>query len=287
MQYVSESFETLPLVTSALLPWQGVRLEQYHLDAMALPAHHHAHHLLLLYQADTPLVVQRHRGSQVHEEVYQTGDLGLFPRGEYGTIAWQVPSDNLYLTVDHYYLEQLARQGLDLTHFALRERLKFADPLLTQLGWQLLAAARGQHALGLLYAESLISALCYHLIEHHATYERRLAAGGKLSRDVLARIEAYLEAQTDTPITLHALADLANLSVFHFARLFKQTMGVAPYRYVLSRKIQRAQQLLRAGGTSVTHISDALGFASPASFSASFKRVVGQSPQAFQRGRSN
>jgi AraC family transcriptional regulator len=194
------------------------------------------------------------------------------------------PSDNIYLTVDDQHLAQLARQGLDLTHFALRERLKFADPFLTQLGRQLLVAANGQYALGLLYVESLISALCYHLIEYHATYERRVAVRGKLPPAVLARIEAYLEARTDAPVTLEALAGLANLSVFHFARLFKQTTGVAPYRYVLNRKIQQAQQLLHRGGMSVTHISDALGFVSPASFSASFKRAVGQSPQAFQRG---
>jgi AraC family transcriptional regulator len=54
---------------------------------------------------------------------------------------------------------------------------------------------------------------------------------------------------------------------------------------VLSRKIQRAQQLLRLGGTSVAHVSEVLGFASPASFSVAFKRATGQGPQAFQRGQ--
>jgi AraC family transcriptional regulator len=59
---------------------------------MALPAHHHTQHLLLLYQTGTPLVVQRHGGPQVHQEVYRTGDLGLFPGGEYGTITWTAPA---------------------------------------------------------------------------------------------------------------------------------------------------------------------------------------------------
>jgi AraC family transcriptional regulator len=67
--------------------------------------------------------------------------------------------------------------------------------------------------------------------------------------------------------------------------MFKQTTGLAPYHYVLSRKMQRAQQLLRLVGASVTHVSETLGFASPASFSAAFKRATGQGPQAFQRGR--
>ncbi|GAB3634477.1 AraC family transcriptional regulator [Hymenobacter arcticus] len=283
MHYVSESFAAPPLVTSVPLTWPGVRVEQYHLGAMALPAHHHRHHLLLLYQVDAPFVVQRQCGARVQQEVYQTGDLGLYPGGEYGQITWTAASANTYLMVDDQYLEQLARQGLDLRYFALQERAKFADPLLVQLGRQLLAVASDHHATGPLYAESLIHALCYHLIEYHGAYERRVAPAGKLPAAVLARIEAYVEEQLSTPVTLETLAGLANLSVFHFARLFKQTTGLAPYHYVLRRKIQRAQQLLRLADASVTHVSEVLGFASPASFSAAFKRATGQGPQAFQR----
>nr|GFC36841.1 hypothetical protein [Tanacetum cinerariifolium] len=98
------------------------------------------------------------------------------------------------LTVDHHYLEQVARQGLDLAYFTLKERVKFADPLLMQLGRQLLTVADRQHTLGALYAESLIHTLCYHLIEYHGKYERRLAPAGKLSAAVLARLDAYVEA---------------------------------------------------------------------------------------------
>ena len=101
---------------------------------------------------------------------------------------------------------------------------------------------------------------------------------------VLARIDAYLEASVDEAVTLETLAGLANLSVFHFAPLFKAARGVSPYQYVLSWKIRRAQQLLRAGDLPLADISDALGFASPASFAAAFKRAVGRSPREFQRG---
>ena len=285
MRYVSEAFEVPPLVSSAALAWQGVRVEQYHLEAGELPAHYHAHHLLLLYQVEAPFVL--HEPTDVHEQelVYRTGDLGLYPGGEYGTIRWNAPSDNVYLMVDDQHLERLAGQGLDLTRFMLHKRLRFDDPFLAQLSRQLLAAAGSQHALGLLYVESLTTALCYHLLEHHARIERRLPPEGRLTAAVLARIDAYLEAHADAPVTLEGLASLANLSVFHFARLFKQATGVAPYQYVLRWKIRRAQLLLRLGQAPVAAISDALGFASPANFSAAFKRAVGCSPQEFQRGR--
>jgi AraC family transcriptional regulator len=139
--------------------------------------------------------------------------------------------------------------------------------------------------LGQLYTESLATTLSYHLIAHYATHEQPPArTDGRLPMAVLARLEAYIEAHAEQPITLAALASLANLSVFHFARRFKLTTGLAPYQYVLAWKIKRARQLLRAGELPIAAISDALGFASPAHFSAAFRRAVGQGPRAFQQG---
>ena len=280
----SEKYGAPPLVTSAALAWQGVQVEQYRLGPLALPAHHHPHHLLLLYQSDEPTTIRRQNGAQVEQQQFAAGDLSLLPSGEYGPVAGTATVDTIHLRIDDAHLEQVARQGLDLAHFHLRDEFHFEDPFLTQLGRQLLAAAGSQHALGLLYVESLTNTLCHQLIEHHADYEQRLAHGRALTGAVLARIDDYLEAAAEEAVTLEILAGLANLSVFHFARLFKAAKGVSPYQYVLSWKIRRAQQLLRAGDLTLPAISDALGFASPASFSAAFKRAVGRSPPRVSAG---
>ena len=284
MQFVSESFEASPLVSSAALPWQGVRVEQFHLEAGELPAHYHAQHLLMLYQVETPFMLQWPEAPRVPQSVYHSGDLGLYPGGEYDAMSWATPSDNVYVTVDDRHLDRVAYQGLDLKNYVLRERQLFEDPFLAQLSQQLLAAAGSRHQLGLLYVESLTNALCHHLLEHHATATRHAPTPTRLTRAVLARIDSYLEAKAEANVTLEVLADLANLSVFHFARLFKQATGLPPYQYVLQWKIRRAKHLLRLGSAPIADISDALGFASPASFSTAFRRAVGQSPQQFQRG---
>jgi AraC family transcriptional regulator len=275
-----------PAVETSLVQAEpALRIERYQLDATELPAHAHADHLLLLHQGQQPVVSRRRSGSRVEEDLFHFGDGGLYPAGEYGPLAWDGPADVVHLHLSPQLLEDRARQGLDLTHFALRDQFRLEDGLLTHLGRQLLAATGAEHALGQLYAESLTTALSLHLITHYASYERRIAdVGARLPGAVLARIEAYIEAAAEQVITLEALADLANLSVFHFARRFKLTTGRSPYQYVLDWKITRARQLLRAGEQPIAAISDALGFASPAHFSAAFKRVVGQSPRTFQRG---
>ena len=236
MRYITESLHTTPLAGNAALPGRGIQVEQVHLEAGALPAQHHAHHLLMLYQADGPYVVRHRGGPRVREVVYHTGDLSLYPGGEcHASIDWTTPSDNIYLTVENQYLERLVRQDLDVAQVQvrLRERWQFRDPLLGQLSRQLLAAAGHRHALGLLYAESLTAALGYHLLEHHATVLRPDSGERRLTGPVLARIDAYLEAHPEAPVTLEALAGPANLSVFHFARLFKHATGRSPYQYVL------------------------------------------------------
>jgi AraC family transcriptional regulator len=266
-------------------PQPELRVERYQLDAMDVPAHAHPEHLLLLHQAAQPVRSRRRSGSRVEEDLFHFGDGGLYPAGEYGPLAWDGPADVIHLHLNPQLLETRARQSLDLTHFALRDQFRLEDGLLTHLGRQLLTATGAGHALGQLYAESLTTALSLHLITHYATFERRIAHDrARLPGAVLARIEAYIEASAEQPITLAALAELANLSVFHFARRFKLTTGRSPYQYVLDWKIMRARQLLQAGEQPVAAISDALGFASPAHFAAAFKRAVGQSPRTFQRG---
>ena len=284
--YTSEMYDRPALASSAELAWPGVRLECFRLEAMTLPAHFHAQHLLLIHRGAAPVVASRQAGHRVEADQFRAGDVGLYPAGEYAPFGWDGPADLIHLHLDALALENRARQDLDLTHFALRERFRSEDGLLAQLGLQLATAASHPHALGQLYTESLLTTLSHHLIAHHATFERRVAGstGPRLPAAVLARLDAYLEVHLELPVTLEVMAGLANLSVFHFARRFKHTTGRSPYQYVLDRKIRRARMLLRAGELPVAAIGDALGFSSPAHFSAAFKQAVGQSPRAFQQG---
>ena len=280
----AEMYGRPALVASAANTWPGLRVERYQLEAMELPAHFNEQHLLILHQGERPVLSRRQSGSRGEIALFGVGDAGLYPGGEYELSSWDGPTDTIHLHLDTQLLETRARQSLDLTHFALYDRFRFEDGMLTQLGLQLLAAS-GQHTLGQLYVESLANTLSYHLIEHHASFQRRITGiGTRLPTPVLARIDAYLETFIQQTITLEALAGLANLSVFHFARRFKRTTGLSPYQYVLSWKIRRARQLLQAGDLPIATIGDLLGFASPAHFSAVFKRAVGQSPGEFQRG---
>jgi AraC family transcriptional regulator len=92
----------------------------------------------------------------------------------------------------------------------------------------------------------------------------------------------YVEANLSQELTLSDLAKIAGLSLHHFARMFKQTLGVAPYRYVLQRRVERAKLMLRTARASLVDISLSAGFYSQSHFTSTFGRMVGATPTEFQ-----
>ena len=84
------------------------------------------------------------------------------------------------------------------------------------------------------------------------------------------------------PLDLEALAAAAGVSRFHFLRIFASTYGRTPSAYLAERRIERAQDLLRATNLTVTEVCMAVGYSSLGSFSDKFHRLVGMSPSAYQ-----
>ena len=99
----------------------------------------------------------------------------------------------------------------------------------------------------------------------------------------LRRARDFADRNFADELTLADLAAVASLSKYHFVRLYKATYGQTPMEHVSLRRIERAQDLLRATNLTVTEVCFAVGFSSLGSFSARFRRLVGVSPTEFQQ----
>ena len=99
----------------------------------------------------------------------------------------------------------------------------------------------------------------------------------------LRRARDHADRNYAEPLDLSALAAVAGISKFHFQRLFKATYGLTPAVYLTRRRIERAQDLLRATNLTVTEVCHAVGFSSLGSFSSRFRELVGETPSEFQR----
>jgi AraC-like DNA-binding protein len=99
----------------------------------------------------------------------------------------------------------------------------------------------------------------------------------------LRRARDHADRNFAEPLDLQVLAAVAGISKYHFQRLFAATYGRSPAAYLSERRIERAQDLLRATNLTVTEICHAVGFTSLGSFSSRFRELVGETPSAFQR----
>jgi AraC-like DNA-binding protein len=110
---------------------------------------------------------------------------------------------------------------------------------------------------------------------------------GGLSPSVLRRVQESIDARLDENISLVALSEIAGLSVWHFAHAFKQSVGVAPHKYQLQRRVERAREKLVATNMSLSEIALSVGFTDYSHFARHFRRRIGMTPSQARRHAPN
>ena len=114
-----------------------------------------------------------------------------------------------------------------------------------------------------------------------ATAEKPLFHGG-LPIARLRKVEDYVSEHLVEEIPVEKLAELVELSPFHFSRVFKESTGMSPLQFVVRERITRGQQLIRETSRSLIEIALEVGYTSPSSFSKVFRRVTGVTPMEFR-----
>jgi AraC family transcriptional regulator len=110
-------------------------------------------------------------------------------------------------------------------------------------------------------------------------------ASHQLDHVRVRRVLDYISAHVADEITLAALAQVACLSTFHFARMFTLAVGVPPHRYVSRMRLENAMAEIAAGRLPLAQIASNASFSSQASFTRAFRRATGMTPAEYQRSR--
>ena len=97
----------------------------------------------------------------------------------------------------------------------------------------------------------------------------------------LRRARDLMDREYARSLDVPAMAETAFMSAAHFSRQFKAAYGETPYNYLMTRRIERAMALLRAG-ISVTDACMEVGCTSLGSFSSRFTEVVGITPSEYR-----
>jgi transcriptional regulator GlxA family with amidase domain len=107
-------------------------------------------------------------------------------------------------------------------------------------------------------------------------------AHGGLSAGAMRRVQEYMDVHLGESIDLLMLAGVAGLSLHHFAREFKQSVGVAPHHYLTRKRVERAQEMLAQTDLSLAEIAYAAGFSDQSHLARHFRHMLGTTPGEFR-----
>jgi AraC-like DNA-binding protein len=99
---------------------------------------------------------------------------------------------------------------------------------------------------------------------------------------LLLRARDRIDLRYRSPLDVAALAEVAHMSPAHFIRSFKAAFGETPHRYLQRRRIERAMEQLRRTDRTVSDVCIDVGWTSFATFSRTFREVVGCSPSEYR-----
>lgn len=277
-----------PVLSSRTRGWKGTAVELFryqNIDALVQPAAHE----VAVHVAGS-VTLRRTRSGRCTARTMSPGDVTITPIG--GPVHWRQAGQSLVIVVrlDAGYVAEVAARGcdLDLAHIVIQDAFSVRDSKLEHFAWRLLAALELEGAAGTLCADAASWDLVTHVIRNYsgvAPVRARDPGLPKLSPHRLRRIEQYINDNLRNRLTLAAMAAVVALSPGHFAHAFRHATGVSPHRYVLSRRVERAKELLLNSDLTITEIADAIGCSSHSHFSVLFHRVAGVPPREYrQRG---
>ena len=246
-------------------------------------------HLLIAYER-----AERHDGETLIEGLPKSTlrefncKLSFVPAGHrfYG---WQMP--RVLTRVTYIYVDlpdRLFDRASDLARPAISPRLFFFDQAVWDTALKLKAEVGNSDPWSREYAEALSNVLMHELLRLERT--GRSAAKpvrGGLPAWQQKRVVEFIEEHLAEEISLAALAELVDLSLYHFARGFSQSFGAPPHRYHMARRMDRAKSLLQRPALSVTQIGARIGFRETSSFTRAFRKFTGLTPTEYRRHRED
>jgi len=232
-----------------------------------------------------PVDLLQQRYGHVVRRTMRAGDVLVTPAGEPKALRHRDEAElvKLQIAPSHFagIVDELHANGSGPVE--LLDNFGTRDAYIEDVARRLLAELESDNLAGRVYVDSLATALTVHLLRNYSTAGKiGTASSPKLPRFKLQRVTDYIDDHLQDELTLQTLSATLSMSPFHFAHAFRTTTGLAPHRFLIQRRIDRAKILLCETDMSISEIAHQVGYAHQSNFSVVFHRVTGRTPRSYR-----
>ena len=215
----------------------------------------------------------------------RSGAITVIPEGHDGRWDMDGPVETSHVYIPDRRLQAAAAQITGGGRVELVGRVGFEDPSAARILELLSREVPNQEPSARLFVDQAIDLLCIHLVRAHSSFAALAleAPRGGLADWQLRRVTQYMREHLAEEIGLDELAALVNLSRFHFCTAFRKATGQTPHNWLMILRIEEARRLLETPALAVTDVALAVGYQTPSSFAAAFRKLVGTTPSAYRR----
>lgn len=276
--------------------WDGVEAMRFLPASEEIAVPPLSNHLVVLHLGPPVDVAQRSGGGRMNRRLVGKGGSAVVPAGLASEWRWEGRgedrADSLHLYLAPALIREAAEDaGVDPDRLEIVGGVGSRDAQIERIGLSFLPELEAEEPLGGgLFAGALARALAVHLLREHSSIGRRAwrAASrepeGGLPERALKRATDYVGDNLAGELALKDIARAANISSYHFSRLFKQSSGFSPHQYVIERRVEKARELLVGTDLPLHEVAAAAGFADQSHMGRHVKRLLGVTPSRLRRG---
>lgn len=246
---------------------------------------------LIIMHLDGPVGVGSTVGGTQLRRIVPPRGLVMMP----GTMDFGIELDrqleSLHLYLRHKIITEVASELLkrDVERIEILPKVGEEDPLIEQLMLEIRNMIENKERSDEVYVEYVSLALAARLVRRHSTLSQSAAlesdVSGGLTRQQITRVMEFMDSHLDQGIGLKKIAKAVDLSVTHFARLFKVSTGMPPHQYLIRRRFERAKWLLSQTEYCIAEIAFSVGFSHQEHMTRVFRRLGDTTPAKYRRSQ--
>ena len=239
--------------------WNNIHLELFQQPKFEIAEHQHTMHVIAYAPYCPPgeewfscSPGERWLDGKLRREIRNEGDIAIIPAHISHRCNWNTSVQFMVLAIEPALLEQMGQNWMNVDRIELIPRFMTGQDALIQ---GILTTLRdeletGGGIGGHLLVDSLKTALVIHLLRNYCTTSPKSYYSNGLSPANLTLVKDYINEHLHQDLKLTDTAAIAQMSPYHFSRLFKESLGITPHQYILQSRINKAKYLLQHSNSS-------------------------------------